>query len=93
MPIDIEEFEDADDDFFRGSSELQFESVLNFLAYNPGKAYSRQEIQSSLGLTWIELVATLSRLEQRGLVRHKGQYWTVAEGYDPAEERVGHREP
>lgn len=86
MPIDIEEFEEADEDFFRGSSELQLESVLNFLAYNPEKAYSRQEIQSSLGLSWIELVASLSRLETQGLVRHKGQYWTVAEDYDPEEE-------
>lgn len=83
MPIDIDEFEQADEDFFRGGSELQLESVLKFLAYNPDKAYSRQEIQSSLGLTWVELMASLSRLEKRGLVRHKGQFWTVAEDFDP----------
>lgn len=85
MPIDIEEFEAAEDDFFRGGSELQLESVLKFLAYNPNKAYARQEIQSSLDMSWIELVASLSRLEKRGLVRHKGQYWTIADDYEPSE--------
>jgi predicted Rossmann fold nucleotide-binding protein DprA/Smf involved in DNA uptake len=89
MPIDIDEFERAEDDFFRGGSELQLESVLKFLAYNPHKAYSRQEIQSSLGLSWVELMASLSRLEKQGRVRHKGQFWTVSEDFDPEEEFEG----
>ena len=80
----------ADDDFFRGGSQVQVDEVLEFLAYNPDQAYSRREIQSALDMNIMETLATLSRLEQEGLVRHKGQYWTVAESPEVAE-RVGPR--
>ena len=87
MPIDMEEFETADDDFFRGGSEVEVNKVLEFLAFNPQKAYSRQEIQNALGMRTIELIFTLSRLEKEGLVRHKGEYWTVAESADVPEQQ------
>ena len=79
MPIDIKEFELAEGDFFRGGSELQADKVLEFLAYNPEKAYSRREIQSALEMNIINLLATLCRLEHKGLVRHKGHYWAITE--------------
>ena len=82
MPIDLEEFETAEDDFFRGESTVEVNKVLEFLAFNPQKAYSRQEIQNALGMRTIELIFTLSRLEKEGLVRHKGEYWTVSDAVE-----------
>ena len=83
MPIDIEEFEAAaDEDLQEGAPPLR-QAVLDFLAYNPEMAYTRAELQSSLEVDAIHLLHQLSRLEREGLVRHKGRYWAIADGYDP----------
>lgn len=86
MPIDIKDFENSDEDFFRGEYALESQKVAEFLAYNPEKAYSRQEIQSTIELSTIGLLATLSRLEHEGLVRNKGQYWAIADDIDSVDD-------
>lgn len=82
MPIDIEEFESATEEELRGGEDLLRDAVVEFLAYNPGMAYSREEIQSSLEVDAIHLLHQLSVLEREGLVRHKGRYWAIASDYD-----------
>ena len=82
MPIDIEEFEAATEDELRASETLLRDAVVEFLSYNPEMAYSRAELQSSLEVDAIHLLHQLSVLEREGLVRHKGRYWAIAEGYD-----------
>ena len=82
MPIDIEEFEAATEEELRGGEALLKDAVVEFLAFNPGMAYSREELQSSLEVDAIHLLHELSILERDGVVRHKGRYWAIAEGYE-----------
>lgn len=83
MPIDINEFEAASPDDLRTDGEpAPSEVVLEFLAFSPNKAYSRDEIESATGITGLDLVEALSTLESDGHVRHKGNYWTMTEDAD-----------
>lgn len=82
MPIDIDEFEAATPEELRGDDRPVRDGVLEFLAYDPGMAYSREEIQSSLQIDAIHLLHELTQLEREGLVRHKGHYWAIADGYE-----------
>ena len=81
MPIDIDEFEAASEEELQGREASLREAVVEFLAYNPSMAYSREELQSSLEVDAINLLHQLSVLEREGLVRHKGRYWAIAEDY------------
>ena len=85
MPIDIEEFESASEEELQGSPAPLRSAVLEFLSYNPGMAYSREELQSSLEVDAIHLLHQLSILEREGLVRHKGRYWAIGSDYDDEE--------
>ena len=82
MPIDIEEFEAATAEELQGSATPLRSAVLEFLSYNPEMAYSREELQSSLEVDAIHLLHQLSLLEREGLVRHKGRYWAIDDGYE-----------
>lgn len=84
MPIDIDEFVDATPEELRelALDDTDYERVLQYLAFNPRRAYSRDEIQSSVGLTDIDLFAILSWLESEGFVRQKGRYWAISPEYD-----------
>lgn len=55
------------------------EKTLNFLLKNPDKAFARKEIMEATGIENGSIGVTLSRLKERGLVRHKGNYWALAE--------------
>lgn len=86
MPINIDEFEAADKEDLKGDLEQsKDDKVLEYLAFNPGKAYSREEIQSATGITGLDLISVLSRLENQNLVRHKGSYWAIEEEQVDAE--------
>ena len=85
MPIDIDEFEAASENELREREKPLREAVIEFLAYNPGMAYSREEIQSSLEVDAINLLHQLSSLEREGVVRHKGRFWAIAEDHDQDE--------
>ena len=84
MPIDIDEFEDMEPEELRelALDDTDYDRVLQYLAFNPRRAYARDEIQSSVGITGIDLFAILSRLEAEGYVRHKGRYWAISPEYD-----------
>ena len=82
VPIDIEEFEAATEEELQGGETLLRDAVVEFLAYNPDMAYSREELQGSLEVDAIHLLHQLTILERDGLVRHKGRYWAIAEGYE-----------
>ena len=82
MPIDIDEFEAASEADLQGRDTSLREAVIEFLAYNPNMAYSREELQSSLEVDAINLLHQLSVLERDGIVRHKGRYWAIAEDYE-----------
>jgi len=82
VPIDMEEFEAASEEDLQGNAVPLRDAVIEYLAYNPNMAYSRDELQSSLEVDAINLLHQLSLLEREGIVRHKGRYWAIAEDYE-----------
>lgn len=75
MPIDIDRFE-RESGF---ESATQASRVLAFLAANDDRAYRRAEIADATDLDPDVVSSVLSRLEARGLVRHKRPYWAVGD--------------
>jgi len=79
MPVDFESYQPSDlpDEGTNGRE------ILEFLAATPDMGYRPKEIAEELGIPRGSIGTTLSRLQERGLVRHKGEYWAInPEGYD-----------
>jgi predicted transcriptional regulator of viral defense system len=77
MPIDREEFEKSPDERMSVGSGTNADVVLTFLSENPDKAYTLEEVHDETGVKKGSLGAVLSRLRERGLVKHRGKYWTI----------------
>lgn len=75
MPIDIEEFEEAERDREKSTSER----VVAFLLEHDDEAFERSEIAEAIGESPNTTGTNLSRLKDRGLVRHKGPYWAITD--------------
>ena len=81
MPIDIETFESSPAERLRGSGsgKTNADRVVSFLAAHPDKAFTQSEIRDATDVKAGSISVVLSRLEGRGLVRHKGNYWALGE--------------
>ena len=78
MSIDIERFEGSrEDELGRGRS--QPEQVLSFLAAHPTQAFTPSEIASHVEIPQNSIGTILKRLEEKELVRHKGEYWAITD--------------
>jgi Mn-dependent DtxR family transcriptional regulator len=77
MGIDIDEFENGDPDEWREPTNA--ERVVAFLARREDRAWSRSEIADRAGVKRNSIGAVLSRLEDDGLVRHRGGYWAITD--------------
>ena len=77
MPIDIERFESSSEEDLRELSNP--ETVLLFLVENDDKAFTAAEIADETGIARNSIGTVLSRLEDRDLVRHKGEYWALGD--------------
>lgn len=78
MPISIDQFESEPEevlDFQQGTQPYQ---ILQFLAEHDEQAFTQTEIHEATGIKRGSVGAVLSRLEARGLVRHRGRYWAIA---------------
>lgn len=75
MPIDIEEFEEVDDDREKSTSEL----IVEFLLEHDDEAFERSEIADAIDTPPNTTGTNLSRLKDRGLVRHRGTYWAITD--------------
>jgi len=84
MPIDIETFESSPEDRLQQSGETNADRVMQFLATHPDQAFTQSEIRDATGVKAGSISVVLSRLENRGLVRHKGNYWALGEADDVA---------
>jgi len=73
MPVSIDEFESGD--LPREASVP--EQVVTFLSRHDDKAFTRGEIASGLEENPNTVGTALSRLKERELVRHKGEYWAI----------------
>jgi mRNA-degrading endonuclease toxin of MazEF toxin-antitoxin module len=78
MPVRIEEFETGE--FPSGPSVP--EQVLAYLFTNRDRAFTRSEIASGIEEDPNTVGTALSRLKQRDLVRHKGEYWAITDDLD-----------
>ena len=78
MPVRIEEFETGN--LPDGPSVP--EQVLVYLYTNGDKAFTRSEIATGIEEDPNTVGTALSRLKQRHLVRHKGEYWAITEDLD-----------
>jgi predicted ArsR family transcriptional regulator len=75
--IDIEEFENADADEFAERNDT--ERIVQFLDEHDDRAWKAATIAERLGLEPDAVSAILSRLKDRGLVRHKRPYWAITD--------------
>ena len=84
MPIDIETFEASPADRLKHSGKTNADRVMRFLATYPNRAFTQSEIRDATDVNAGSISVVLSRLEDRGLVRHKGNYWALGEADDVA---------
>jgi len=82
MPIDIERFEEDAEEELSAGGPTNAETILTFLASHPEKAYAPKGIHEATAVPRGSVGVVLSRLEERGLVRHRGDYWAIAEDAD-----------
>jgi hypothetical protein len=84
MPIDVEVFEEAPEAELRtaGSGPTNAERVLAFLGEHDEQAFTPKEIRGATDVPRGSIGVVLSRLEDRGLVRHRGEYWAIAPDAD-----------
>lgn len=79
MPVDFERYQPTDlpDEGTNGRR------ILEFLADHPDLGFRPSELATELDIPRGSVGTTLSRLESRGLIRHKGEYWAInPEAYD-----------
>lgn len=79
MPISIDRFDEDPGDVLDLEEGTQPYRILRFLAENDDQAFTQTEIHEATGIKRGSVGAVLSRLEDRGLVRHRGRYWAIAE--------------
>ena len=82
MPIDIDRFEQDAEEELRSGGRTNAEKILSFLAAHPERAYTPKEIHEATDVARGSVGVVLSRLEDRGYVRHRGEYWAVADVED-----------
>ncbi|WP_248910338.1 MarR family transcriptional regulator [Halocatena marina] len=82
MPIDIKRFEEGEMNELRATGRTNAEDILAFLASNPDQAYLPKEIHEKTGVARGSVGVVLSRLEERDLVRHRGEYWAIGDAGD-----------
>lgn len=78
MPVRIDDFEAGD--LPRGPSVP--EQVLAHLYAHRDMAFTRAEIATRIDEDSNAVGTALSRLKQRDLVRHRGEYWAISEDLD-----------
>lgn len=84
MPIDIETFESSPEDRLQARGTTNADRVMRFLAAHPDQAFTQSEIRDATDVNAGSISVVLSRLEGRGLVRHKGTYWALGEADEVA---------
>jgi predicted transcriptional regulator len=78
MPVVFDDY-DADTGRIDLSDGTNAHTILTFLATNPDQGYTPHEIAEATHVKRGSVGTTLSRLEDRGLVRHKGDVWAIGD--------------
>lgn len=75
MPVNIDEFESGD----VPDNPSVPEQVVGYLYANRDMAFTRTEIAAAIDGDTNTVGTALSRLKQRGLVRHRGEFWALTD--------------
>ena len=78
VPIHIDEFNGQSEESLCVEEGSQPHQLLTFLAEHSDHAFRQSELADETGIKRGSVGAALSRLEDRGLVRHRGRYWAIA---------------
>ncbi len=78
VPIDLDRFENPQALDHRPTSER----VVRFLLEHDDRAYTRREIADAIGAEPETVGTNLTRLKDRGLVRHREPYWAIGDDRD-----------
>ncbi len=79
VPINIDRFDEDPTEVLDLQEGTQPYRILQFLAEHDDKAFTQTEIHEATDINRGSVGAVLSRLEDRGLVRHRGRYWAIGE--------------
>jgi predicted transcriptional regulator of viral defense system len=79
MPINVDQLDEEPTEVLDLQEGTQPYRVLQFLAKNDDKAFTQTEIHDAMDIKRGSVGAVLSRLADRGLVRHRGRYWAISE--------------
>ena len=81
MPITEEEFRTIDEDtqIIDLAPDTTQGKIYRFLLENADKAFRQREVVDAVDVPQGSVGPTLKRLEERGLVEHRGQYWKIAD--------------
>ena len=82
MPVDFESYEPSRDETVQLDAESNAFRIVRFLSEHPEAGFTPKEITERTGVVRGSVGTTLSRLEKRGLVRHKKPYWAIAPDED-----------
>lgn len=88
MPITKRRFEQLGEQEF--SPETNAERIVAFLSQHGDQAFKISEIHERTDVTKGSVGPTLSRLKERGVVEHRGNYWAISDRYVAAQEAVAH---
>lgn len=78
MPVKFDDFEATSDEIdWAVDPDSNAYAILSFLVQHPETGFSPAEIHDATDIPRGSVGTTLSRLKERGLVRHKEPYWAV----------------
>jgi transcription initiation factor IIE alpha subunit len=84
MPISVDRFKHLDEDSTTLAEGTNAHDIMSFLVAHPDEAFRRSELLDQTEVKEGSIGPTLQRLHERGLVRHRQNYWTLGH-----EERLG----
>jgi len=80
MPIPKDEFDSIEDEDTPDlSSDTTQGRIYRFLLRNAERAFRQREIIDAVGVPEGSVGPTLRRLEDHGLVEHRGRFWAVSD--------------
>lgn len=79
MPVSIDHFDEEPPEVLDIRKGTQLYRILRFLPDHSEQAFTQSEIHEATDIKRGSVGAVLSRLDDRGLVRHCGRYWAIGE--------------
>lgn len=79
MPVDFSSYDHDDKHTLQLTEGSNAHTLLTFLAAHPEQGFTPKELSEATEIPRGSVGTTLSRLHDRGLVRHKEPYWAIGD--------------